>query len=96
VRSLGATAPRLANGIVRVPVHFDDFALHARGQDLAEWEAAALAAIDAGELVVFSLHDCYAHLWLDGYEPFLERVLARARPITVDELAAHVTLATSA
>jgi hypothetical protein len=87
--------PRLVDGIVRVPVHFDDFRLYIDGLDFDSWQVDALAAIDRNELVVLSLHDCYGHLWLDRYAGFLEQVQARARLLTVDELAAHVTLAAS-
>jgi hypothetical protein len=92
-RSLGKTAPQLANGLVRIPIDFDDFSLYTGKRDYDTWEAAALEAIEQRSLVVFSLHDCYGHLWLERYAGFLERVQELARPLTLDELAAAVTLA---
>ena len=92
-RSLGFTSPMMDRRLVRVPVAFDDFELYRSGTPFEDWEAEAVRTIAAREVAVFGLHDCYAHLWLDRYEPFLERVLAVGEARTVDELAAEVTLA---
>jgi hypothetical protein len=92
-RSLGRSSPELDRRLVRVPVAFDDYALYRSGTPFGDWEAEAVRAIASRDVVVFGLHDCYAYLWLDRYEAFLERVLALAQTRTVDELAAEVTLA---
>ena len=92
-RSLGLTEPRLVNRIVRVPVHLDDFAMHGRGMAYADWERIALERVDSQAVTVLSLHDCYGGHWLPGYGALLERLRERAELWTVDELAAHVTLA---
>jgi hypothetical protein len=93
--SLGRREPWLANGVVRIPVAFDDFPLYA-GTDVVEaWEETALATIAEHDLVVFSNHDCYGQLWLERYPAFLERVRERATPLTLNEVAAAVTLAAS-
>jgi hypothetical protein len=71
----------------------DDFSLHREETDYAAWERAALAAVEQRPVTALSLHDCYAPRWLTHYEGFLERLRERAELWTVDELAAHVTLA---
>ncbi len=94
--SLQLAAPVLRLGVVRIPVHFDDFALYRNGLDFSTWAETALARIAENDLVVFSLHDCYAHLWLDRYLSFLTQVRGLGDLRTLDEVAALVTLAASA
>ena len=65
------------------------------GSTYAEWETDALARIAERELTLFSLHDCYAHLWRDGYARFLDRIAGFGEVRTLDEVAAAVTLAAS-
>jgi hypothetical protein len=92
-RSLGISSPVLRRGLVRVPIAFDDFRLFRNGRAYDDWEAEALATVASRDVAAFALHDCYAYLWLDRYEAFLERVLSLGELRTVDELAAGVTLA---
>jgi hypothetical protein len=92
-RSLGISSPTLLRRLVRVPVNFDDFSLYKDGTRFEDWEAAALRTIGSRDIVVFTLHDCYAPLWRDRYEEFLERVLPLGQLQTVDELSADLTLA---
>ena len=91
--SLGFDRPRLSNRIVRVPVHLDDFRMHDSSLAYADWERIALERVGSQPVTVLSLHDCYGEYWLAGYETLLERLSERAELWTVDELAAHVTLA---
>jgi hypothetical protein len=93
--SLGTAEPTLRDGLVRLPIHFDDFPLYDRGIAYAEWETDALARIAEHEWTVLSLHDCYAHLWRDGYARFLDRIARLGELRTLDEVAAAVTLAAS-
>lgn len=93
--SLRATEPVLRNGLVRIPIHFDDFPLYRHGVDFAAWQERIVAEIEGHELVVLSLHDCYAHLWIDRYPELLERVRALGQLKTLDELAAAAVLAAS-
>ena len=93
--SLGRRTPVLENGIVRIPILFDDFDLH-RGTPYDTWEAEARATIDAaverGDPAVFSLHDCYGSAWLPRYRDLLTEITALGTCGTLDELAAHVLL----
>ena len=74
-------------------MHLDEFPVFKGEIGIEEWERRVLATVEAQDVTVFSLHDCYAHLWLDRYDAFLERVLPLGTPLTVDELAAELTLA---
>ena len=91
--SLRRTTPVLENGIVKIPILFDDYAMFRDGEPFARWRERALAAIDAHEFVAFSLHDCYADHWLPHYEELLAAVRACGRLRTLDEVAADVALA---
>ncbi len=90
--SLGADAPRMENGIVKIPIHLDDYGLHRGVLDFAQWEARVAGLIERLDLVVIGLHDCYFERWLPHYRAFLERMDARARFRTLDQVAADVTL----
>lgn len=91
--SLGRTTPALENGIVKIPILFDDYALFREGEPFGRWRERALAAIDTHDFVAFSLHDCYADHWLPHYAGFLAEVRGRGRLRTLDEVAADVALA---
>ena len=69
-----ATAPVLENGIVKIPILFDDYAMFREGEPFARWRERALAAIDAHDFVAFCLHDCYAEHWLPHYAELLAAV----------------------
>jgi peptidoglycan/xylan/chitin deacetylase (PgdA/CDA1 family) len=93
--SLGTAEPALRAGIVWIPVHIDEFGLYRDDVDFAGWKAQAVEAAKAHGVAVVSLHDCYAHLWLDGYGGLLESLGALGEFRTLDEVAATVTLAAS-
>ena len=58
--SFGFAAPRLENGIVKIPVHLDDYPLHTRELSLEAWLDRLDAEIRARDFVAVGLHDCYA------------------------------------
>src|SRR5688572_28815042 len=91
--SFGFSEPVLENGVVRIPVHVDDHALYRGDVDFDEWRANVLEAVAAKDISVVSLHDCYAHLWLDRYPELLAELQGHGTFLTLDEVAAHVTLA---
>lgn len=90
--SLSAADPAMVNGIVKIPVHVDDFPLYRHGVSADEWEREVLDLVERRDFAVIGLHDCYAHLWLDGLEGLLRQLKSRAQLITLDEVAARVTL----
>jgi peptidoglycan/xylan/chitin deacetylase (PgdA/CDA1 family) len=96
VPSLARSEPALHDGIVRIPVHIDDFALYRDRVGFDVWKAKALETAARHDVSVISLHDCYAHLWLDGYPELLEELTALGDVRTLDEIAADVVLSAAA
>lgn len=96
VHSLGTSRLELRNGIVRVPVHIDDFALYRRRVGFQAWKAALLETVASHDVSVVSLHDCYGHLWLDRYPELLEELRGLGDLRTIDEVAGDVTLTAAA
>jgi hypothetical protein len=92
VRSLGTGVPVLGNGVVRIPIHFDDYPLYARGMPYEEWEEAALHTITQSKFVCFSLHDCYAPSWLPHYRQFLRKITSLGTLATLDDVCPGVKL----
>jgi len=95
-RSLGAVAPEMRAGLVRLPISFDDFPMHDGRLPYEEWEQTALRLVSASDFAAISLHDCYAPRWLPDYRGFLEQVQAMGELRTLDEVAADVTLSHAA
>lgn len=93
VESLGSSEPELRNGIVRIPVHVDDFALYRNRTPFATWKAAVLEKVSRHDVSVVSLHDCYGHLWLDAYPELLDELRTLGELRTLDEVAGEVVLA---
>lgn len=91
--SLGVSQPELRNGIVRIPVHADDFELYRGGVDYESWRAQVIETVATHDVAVVSAHDCYAHLWLDRYPELLEELSGLGEFRTLDDLAADITLA---
>lgn len=90
--SLGIKEPQLQQGIVRIPILFDDYDLYRHGQPFPKWKETAMQHIRCHQFVAFSLHDCYAHLWLPGYRRFLQELQGLGRFCTLDQVAAETTL----
>jgi hypothetical protein len=90
--SLGADDALLRNGVVRIPILFDDFALHT-GAAYDAWEATGLDALRDRRVSAFSLHDCYGSHWLARYEELLRRIGDSAHLRTLDDVAAGLFLA---
>jgi hypothetical protein len=91
--SLGCEEPEMINGIVRIPILFDDHALYRDGQSFLEWKEWALANIRSHNFVALCLHDCYADFWLPYYGGFLRELQNLGRFRTLDQVAADTTLA---
>jgi hypothetical protein len=90
-RSLGIDAPRLEHGIVRIPIRFDDFALH-RGTAYGEWRARVIELARHDEFFAVSLHDCYGPAWRDGYPELLRQLSDLGSVKTLDQVAAEAIL----
>jgi hypothetical protein len=91
--SLGTPRPVLRNGLVRLPIALDDFALHNRpGVSFDDWAAGALQLVADNDFTAIGLHDCYAQHWLPHYQTLLERMSGLAELHTLNEVAAEITL----
>ena len=91
-RSLGFDEPRLVNRLVKIPIHFDDFAMYRDGQSYDAWEAEALATIESNHFVAFGLHDCYGEFWVPRYAEFLDKIRGMGRLKTMNQVADDVFL----
>jgi hypothetical protein len=94
--SFGFDSPRLENRIVRLPVTLDDFSLYTGEFAYEQWEARLLGHVEQAEFTAVGLHDCYAHLWLPCYAQLIEKLSARARLRTLDEVSADVLMSAAA
>ena len=93
VSSLGLKNPVVRDRILWIPLLFDDFPLYSSKLSYREWERQALDDLEKNDFVAFSLHDCYAHLWLPHYRAFLARIRELGSFKTLDEVASEVVLA---
>lgn len=95
-RSLCSPHVHLENGIVKIPVHLDDYLLHTGRLTLEQWDEALFQLLDRVPLVVIGLHDCYASKWINSYDKLLERLQSRRRFLTCDQIADAAFLASDA
>lgn len=91
--ALGIDRPRLASGLVEVPIHADDHALHVGDVDWERWSRAVVERAARGPFTAIGLHDCYAESWLEAYPGFLEELSRSAEPWTLERVARRLTLA---
>jgi hypothetical protein len=88
--------PQMQDGVVRLPVEFDDFAVHSGALTYDAWEAKVLAEIQTRRYAAVGLHDCYAPVWIEHYPRLLAKLAEIAELWTLDQVAADVTLAAAA
>ena len=77
----------LENGLVKIPVHWDDYPLQVGRTSYAEWKAGLLRLVESQPFVAVGLHDCYARHWLADYPDLLAELQQRAELWTCDEIA---------
>jgi hypothetical protein len=92
---IGTSVPIFQNGVVKIPILFDDYDLYKRGISYHSWEQEALSKIQAASFAAFGLHDCYAGYWLDSYSEFLDKLKALGEFKTMDEVASSMILASA-
>jgi hypothetical protein len=85
--SFGFSAPRIENGVVKLPIRLDDHALYTRELDYNLWWERLSSVIQQHAFVAFGLHDCYAPLWLDHYPEMLARLQDSAALRRLDDIA---------
>jgi glycosyltransferase involved in cell wall biosynthesis len=93
--SLQCSIPHVENGIVKIPIHLDDYDLYTGKQTFEEWAARAVELVRQNDFTALSLHDCYAGFWLKEYAGFLRSLRGLGMFRTLDEVAAHAFLHSS-
>jgi hypothetical protein len=93
--SFGFGAPRLENGLAKLPIAFDDFGMYRGDVAFDEWVRRVTDGIDDAEFFAVSLHDCYADLWLPRYRELLGRLRPLGTLKTFDDVAAELVLASA-
>jgi hypothetical protein len=84
-RSSGYAGCNLENGIVKIPIHLDDYSLFL-GKPYEQWESELLNHARATPFFSFGLHDCYAGKWLERYRDLLGKLAAIRSFSTADEI----------
>jgi hypothetical protein len=85
--SLKISEPKLDNGVVTIPIMFDDYSMYADKISYTDWENEVLYAIEKNDFVAFSVHDCYAPYWLPHYESFLNKISGMGKFKTFNQVA---------
>jgi hypothetical protein len=93
VRRLGVHVPTLQNGIVKIPVHVDDYYLHSRQWTYETWVARLMEMVKESPFVAVGFHDCYYKCWLDRYSELIGQLKSVGELWTCDQITNHVYLA---
>jgi len=93
--SLKTETPIMQNGVVKIPILFDDFEMYKSKMKYEEWEEKAIDIIKQYDFAAFCLHDCYAHYWLPYYREFLKKICGLGKLKTLNEVANEVILSSS-
>jgi len=80
----------LENGIVKITIELDDYAIFTEQVSYLQWEAQLLQLVQAREFLAFGLHDCYGSVWLAHYDDLLAQLGALGRFVTADEMCNRV------
>jgi hypothetical protein len=91
VNSLGHMTCKLENGIVKIPIHLDDYSL-SLGKSYGKWENEVLSAARGKSFLGLGLHDCYAGKWLMRYPDLLEKLATKGQFVSADEVCDSVFL----
>ena len=90
--SLQHTTCKLQNGIVKIPVHFDDYPLFKGTIDYDQWESRVLQLAQMHPVVGLGLHDCYAGMWLPHYPQLLEKLRMIGSFVSADDVCNNLLL----
>jgi hypothetical protein len=77
---------RLTRGVVKIPVHIDDYLLYAKGFSFQDWLARLDGFCASHDVVTLGLHDCYASLWLGRYPALLDHLRSFADFWSADDV----------
>ncbi len=84
--------PIVDRGIVKIPVHQDDYSL-TRDEKYEDWTEQLFRTVDQQRFVAVGLHDCYSKFWLHEYGDLLDRLLSAGEIWSGDQVVNHVYLA---
>jgi peptidoglycan/xylan/chitin deacetylase (PgdA/CDA1 family) len=93
-RTLGFDGCRIEGGIVKIPVHLDDYRLHTGEMTYPVWMESLRHLLATHPFVAIGLHDCYGHHWLDRFDELLVELCTAGTLKTCDDVADEVFLAT--
>lgn len=93
-KTLGFDRPRIEGGIVKIPVHLDDYGLHTGELTYPVWMERLRRLLATRRFVAIGLHDCYGHHWLDRFGEFLVELGGAGTFKTCDDIADEMFLAT--
>jgi hypothetical protein len=82
----------LENGIVKIPIHFDDYPLFTGMMDYGQWESEIFERTRDKPFFGLGLHDCYAGKWLDRYQMLLEKLASSGQFVSADEVCDEIFL----
>jgi hypothetical protein len=90
--SLGHSKRVLRNGIVRIPIHVDDYALSTGQMSYEDWERGVLEIAHSKRFLAVGLHDYYGRYWLKNYAALLEKLGKLGKFVTADVMCDHIFL----
>ena len=90
--SLGRWQCVLQNGIVKIPIHLDDYPLFTGTMRYDEWEARIFELAERYGFVSISTHDCYGNHWLERYDSLLEKLDRFGTFLTADALCDRILI----
>jgi hypothetical protein len=82
----GFSDVRVTRGVVKIPVHIDDYLLYAKGFTFEQWLARLDTFRANNSVVTLGLHDCYATHWIDRYPALLDHLGSTADFWTADDV----------
>jgi len=83
---LGRSTCALQNGLVKIPIHFDDYPLFKGTVTYDHWESRVLHLARSQPQLGLGLHDCYAAVWLQHYPQLLEKLAMIGHFVSADEV----------
>ncbi len=93
--SLDIEQPILENGIVKIPIHIDDYDLHIGKLSYRDWQTEVFSRVAENNIATISLHDCYAEHWLPHYRELLCELAELGEFQTFDQICNDQVLGSS-
>ena len=91
-RSRAQIGAELQNGLVKIPIHRDDYLLFTGAVGYEQWERGILDVAQGKALFGLGLHDCYGGKWLNYYPALLDKLADVGTFVGADEICDDVFL----